>query len=72
MVPDVVVQLRLSVEPALAVGAVLFTLTTTDDEALQPFEPVTTTVYVVVLKGVAVGCATETELNPVAALQKYV
>ena len=40
----VVVQSKFCVEPAFAVGAVVFTLTVTVDVAVQPFEPVTVTV----------------------------
>jgi hypothetical protein len=44
IVPLVVVQFKINVEPALAVGAVVFTFTVTVEVAVHPFEPVTVTV----------------------------
>ena len=67
-----VVQFKFNVEPASAVGAVVFTFTVTVDVAVHPLLPVTITVYVVVDVGLAVGCASVVELNPVAGNHAYV
>jgi hydrogenase/urease accessory protein HupE len=59
--------------PAIeAIGIVLSTFTTTLDVAIQPLLPVTVTVYVVVIVGLAVGMASVVELNPADGLQLYV
>lgn len=70
--PEVVVQFRFNVVPALAVGEVVFTVTVTVDVAVHPLLPVTVTVYVVVTLGEAVGCAILVALKPVDGLQEYV
>jgi hypothetical protein len=58
IVPLVVKQFKVISAPALAIGANVFTFTTTTDCAVQPLDPVTVNVYVVVIGGVAIGVAT--------------
>ena len=64
----VVVQSKFCVEPASAVGAVLLTVTVTSS-VQRPF---TVSVYVVVIKELAVGCAIFGSFKPVAGDQEYV
>jgi len=68
---DVVVQFKFLSVPAFAVGGVVLTFTVTISVAVQPFAPVTVTVYVVVTIGFAVGCAIVVELKPVEGLHEY-
>ena len=72
MIPELVIQSRFRVLPASAVGGVVSTFTVTTSVALHPFAPVTVTVYVVVVLGLAVGCAIVVELSPVEGDQLYV
>lgn len=55
MVAEGVVQVKVIAEPALAVGADLFTVTRTELVAVHPLLPVTVTVYVVVAVAEHVG-----------------
>jgi F0F1-type ATP synthase membrane subunit c/vacuolar-type H+-ATPase subunit K len=54
--------------PALAVG-LAFTVSVIEEVAVQPFESVTVTVYVVVAIGEAVGLAVVGPVRPVVGLQ---
>lgn len=69
-VADGEVQVKVTAEPALAVGAVLFTVTVTTSVATQPDALVTVNVYVVVTVAEQVGVALEAELNPVAGFHE--
>ena len=64
IIVDVVEQVNVADVPAFAVGGTVFTVIVTDDVAVQPFAPVTVTVYVVVAVGFAVGFAHVPQLNP--------
>ena len=59
-----VVHVVVCADPASAVGDVLFTVTVTELVAVHPFDPVTVTVYVVVL----VGCAETVSPFPVLVI----
>ena len=65
MVAEVVVQFKSILLPASALGGVLSTFTVTT----SVHKPFTDKVYVVVVVGLAVGCATVDELSPVAGVQ---
>ena len=67
----VVVQFMFNVEPALALGGVLSTVTVTTSVAVQPLGPVTVNVYVVVELGLADVVAEFGLLNPDVGLQLY-
>ena len=69
MVPDVELQFKFKVLPALATGEAVLPFTVALDVAVQPFLPVTVTVYTVVVTGLAVGCATVVALKPFAGDQ---
>ena len=63
-----VVQVKLTFDPALAIGFVLFTPTITLDVAVHPLLPVTVTEYVVAAVALVVGCAIVVLFNAVAGL----
>lgn len=68
---EVLIQLSVLSGPAFATGRVVFTLTVTLELAVHPFEPVTVTVYIVFVPGLAIGWGVFVELKPTEGDHAY-